>query len=223
MATHSSVPAWRIPWTEGPGGLHSPWGRRVPHDLATKQQTYLKNKQTNKLYSICSECDKKRSFPRLHRSKANTVICKCKHKMQYRRCARSDSHCLRSRSASEPGPRFPRDPRAWVRNPRRGLSRLPPPRVCTALSQPHARPPLSRRRRGLIRPDRSPASPATRVGSRVPSRERFRRAGQRVVSRVAGEGRVPGRSGGRRCSQRSRAHEGCVFKEVFHVVPEQCQ
>ena len=27
MATHSSVLAWRIPWTEEPGGLHSPWGR----------------------------------------------------------------------------------------------------------------------------------------------------------------------------------------------------
>ena len=23
MATHSSVPAWRIPWTENPGGLQS--------------------------------------------------------------------------------------------------------------------------------------------------------------------------------------------------------
>ena len=23
MATHSSVLAWRIPWTEGPGGLQS--------------------------------------------------------------------------------------------------------------------------------------------------------------------------------------------------------
>ena len=23
MATHSSIPAWRIPWTEGPGGLQS--------------------------------------------------------------------------------------------------------------------------------------------------------------------------------------------------------
>ena len=22
MATHSSIPAWRIPWTEEPGGLH---------------------------------------------------------------------------------------------------------------------------------------------------------------------------------------------------------
>ena len=27
MATHSSVLAWRIPWTEGPGGLQS-WGRQ---------------------------------------------------------------------------------------------------------------------------------------------------------------------------------------------------
>ena len=25
MATHSTL-AWRIPWTEEPGGLHSPWG-----------------------------------------------------------------------------------------------------------------------------------------------------------------------------------------------------
>ena len=27
MATHCSILAWRIPWTEEPGGLHySPWG-----------------------------------------------------------------------------------------------------------------------------------------------------------------------------------------------------
>ena len=26
MATHSSILAWRIPWTEEPGGLHSPQG-----------------------------------------------------------------------------------------------------------------------------------------------------------------------------------------------------
>ena len=26
MATHSSLLAWRIPWTEEPGGLYSPWG-----------------------------------------------------------------------------------------------------------------------------------------------------------------------------------------------------
>ena len=29
MATHSSVPAWKIPWTEEPGGLQSMGSRRV--------------------------------------------------------------------------------------------------------------------------------------------------------------------------------------------------
>ena len=28
MATHSSILAWRIPWTEKPGGLYSPWGHK---------------------------------------------------------------------------------------------------------------------------------------------------------------------------------------------------
>ena len=38
MATHSSILAWRIPWTEEPGKLHSPWGqKRTEHDLVTKQ------------------------------------------------------------------------------------------------------------------------------------------------------------------------------------------
>ena len=28
MATHSSILAWRIPWREEPGGLHSPWDHK---------------------------------------------------------------------------------------------------------------------------------------------------------------------------------------------------
>ena len=32
MATHSSVLAWRIPWTAGPGGLPSMGSHRVGHD-----------------------------------------------------------------------------------------------------------------------------------------------------------------------------------------------
>ena len=31
MATHSSVLAWRIPWTGEPGGLQSEWSQRVGH------------------------------------------------------------------------------------------------------------------------------------------------------------------------------------------------
>ena len=36
MATHSSVLAWRIPWTEKPGGLKSMGLQRVGHNWATK-------------------------------------------------------------------------------------------------------------------------------------------------------------------------------------------
>ena len=32
MATHSSILAWRIPWTEKPGGLQSMGSQRVGHD-----------------------------------------------------------------------------------------------------------------------------------------------------------------------------------------------
>ena len=32
MATHSSVLAWKIPWTEEPGGLQSMGWQRVGHD-----------------------------------------------------------------------------------------------------------------------------------------------------------------------------------------------
>ena len=34
MASHSSILAWRIPWTEEPGGLYSPWG---PEELCTTE------------------------------------------------------------------------------------------------------------------------------------------------------------------------------------------
>ena len=35
MATHSSILAWRIPWTEEPGGLQSMGSLRVGHDWAS--------------------------------------------------------------------------------------------------------------------------------------------------------------------------------------------
>ena len=34
MATHSSILAWRIPWTEEPGGLQSIGSQRVGHDYS---------------------------------------------------------------------------------------------------------------------------------------------------------------------------------------------
>ena len=39
MATHSSILAWRTPWTEEPGGLQSMGSQRVGHDQATNTFT----------------------------------------------------------------------------------------------------------------------------------------------------------------------------------------
>ena len=43
MATHSSVPAWRIPWAEEAGGHRSPW---VPKESDTTEATYHECTQT---------------------------------------------------------------------------------------------------------------------------------------------------------------------------------
>ena len=37
-ATHSSILAWRIPWTEEPGRLQSMGSKEVGHDLATEEE-----------------------------------------------------------------------------------------------------------------------------------------------------------------------------------------
>ena len=40
MATHSSILAWRIPWTEEPGGLQSVGSQRVRHDWLIHTHTH---------------------------------------------------------------------------------------------------------------------------------------------------------------------------------------
>jgi len=40
MATHSSILAWKIPWTEEPGGLQSVGLQRVGHDWVTDTHTH---------------------------------------------------------------------------------------------------------------------------------------------------------------------------------------
>ena len=41
MATHSGILAWRIPWTEEPGGLQSMGSQRVGHDSATNTHSHI--------------------------------------------------------------------------------------------------------------------------------------------------------------------------------------
>ena len=62
MATHSSILAWRIPWTEKPGGLQSMRSQRVGHDWATEHSTHKNVKQQYLQYfrivfvSVNSQC-----------------------------------------------------------------------------------------------------------------------------------------------------------------------
>ena len=42
MATHFSILAWRIPWTEEPGGLQSTGSQRVGHNWATSLSFFLR-------------------------------------------------------------------------------------------------------------------------------------------------------------------------------------
>ena len=42
MATHSSIVAWEITWTEEPGGLQSMGSQKsLVHDLVTKQVIFI--------------------------------------------------------------------------------------------------------------------------------------------------------------------------------------
>ena len=44
MATHSSILAWRTPWTEKPGGLQSMGSQRLGHDWVTSTFTFTYEK-----------------------------------------------------------------------------------------------------------------------------------------------------------------------------------
>ena len=44
-ATQENSMAWRIPWTEDPGGLQSTGSQRVRHNLANKHSTHVAQAQ----------------------------------------------------------------------------------------------------------------------------------------------------------------------------------
>ena len=46
IAIHSSILAWRIPWTEEAGGLQSMGSQRVGHDLVINIYTHGTNSKT---------------------------------------------------------------------------------------------------------------------------------------------------------------------------------
>ena len=52
MANHSSILAWRIPWTEKPGRLRFMGSQRVGHDWATKHILLIVKKEVHKFSHI---------------------------------------------------------------------------------------------------------------------------------------------------------------------------
>ena len=57
MATHSSILAWRIPWTEEPGALQTMKSQRVRHDRVTNTHTHTHtHTHAHPIYVIRSNC-----------------------------------------------------------------------------------------------------------------------------------------------------------------------
>ena len=54
MATHSSILAWKIPWTEEPGGLQSLQSQRVRHD---RDFTITLTPELGSSFSACATLD----------------------------------------------------------------------------------------------------------------------------------------------------------------------
>ena len=57
VATHSSILAWRTPWTEDPGGLQSTGLQRVRHNLVTEHCTNHKQVLLFSIYLFSLEAN----------------------------------------------------------------------------------------------------------------------------------------------------------------------
>ena len=71
MTTHSSILAWRIPWTERPGGLQFIGLQTVGHDRATKHST-----SQSIAYSFCHTAETNKTlgsnYPPIKKKKKNS-------------------------------------------------------------------------------------------------------------------------------------------------------
>ena len=77
MATHSSIIAWVISWTEEPGRLQSMGLQTVRNNLATKQQqSLLGHTAASSLFNGEGSLDAKR-FKGFPMATLNTSICRC--------------------------------------------------------------------------------------------------------------------------------------------------
>ena len=73
-ATHSSVLAWRIPWTEEPGGLQSTWSLRVRHDWRDRACIHWLFRGRERIWNW----HKQRRFLKRIRSHPQSTRCHCR-------------------------------------------------------------------------------------------------------------------------------------------------
>ena len=59
MATHSSIFAWRIPWTEEPGRLQSMESQKVGHDWTAKHSTAINTGNHAHHHQLLGKCTSK--------------------------------------------------------------------------------------------------------------------------------------------------------------------
>ena len=87
MATHSSILAWRVPWTEEPGELQSMGSQKVGHNLATKQQQVVAAVTTQRYTSKCFMCKNTLMFIQnfLNTCKCLSVTA-CMHAKSFQKC-----------------------------------------------------------------------------------------------------------------------------------------
>ena len=69
MASHSSILAWRIPWTQGPGGLQSMGPQRVEHNWAQPSFCFLCSRDHNRDFLRTSLISKRRKRVRGKKNK----------------------------------------------------------------------------------------------------------------------------------------------------------
>ena len=62
VTTHSSILAWRIPWTEEPGRLQSIGSQKVGHDRATNTFTSSSDHMRSVTQSCPTLCDPRKTY-----------------------------------------------------------------------------------------------------------------------------------------------------------------
>ena len=78
MATHSSILAWRIPWTEEPGGLQSMGSQRVGRDWETNTHSHINLRN----FQFSSKSEKKMELSDFNLKKNHLTFKRLYHQVQ---------------------------------------------------------------------------------------------------------------------------------------------